>query len=46
MTPLALGFMVASWTGVLGLTAWCFSRVLRNGRRQELDDGPGSGEVP
>jgi len=30
MTPLALGFMVASWAFVLGLTAWSFHRVLRS----------------
>lgn len=38
MTPLALGFLVASWTGVLGLTAWCFYRVLRAGQRSGPDD--------
>ena len=30
MTPLAIAFMVASWSFVLGLTAWCFIRVLRS----------------
>ena len=48
MTPLALGFLVASWSAVLGLTAWCFYRVLRAGRRGGSDDasnaGPNAGE--
>lgn len=29
MTPLALLFMVLSWSFVLGLAGWCFHRVLR-----------------
>jgi hypothetical protein len=44
MTPLAVGFLVASWTGVLGLTVWCFHRVLKAGRHGGPDDGPGDGE--
>ena len=32
MSTLALAFMVGSWSFVLGLTAWCFHRVLRAGR--------------
>lgn len=45
MTPLALGFLIASWTGVLGLTGWCFYRVLRAGRRGGFNDGPDDGEA-
>lgn len=45
MTSLALGFLIASWTGVLGLTVWCFHRVLRAGRRGGRYDGPGDGEA-
>jgi hypothetical protein len=45
MTPLALAFLIASWTGVLGLTAWCFYRVLRAGRRGGPGDGPDDGEA-
>jgi len=45
MTPLALGFLIASWTGVLGLTAWCFYRVLRAGRPGGRDEGPYDGEA-
>jgi hypothetical protein len=29
MTSSAIVFMVASWTFVLGLTAWSFRRILR-----------------
>lgn len=29
MTTSAMIFMAASWTVVLGLTAWAFARVLR-----------------
>lgn len=29
MTPLALLFMILSWSFVLGLAGWCFHRVLR-----------------
>lgn len=31
MTTSAIVFMVASWTFVLGLTGWSFSRILRKG---------------
>ena len=54
MTPLALAFMVLSWSFVLGLTAWCFARVLRAEKRAELRDplddeqhaDPGSARLP
>lgn len=42
MTPLALTFMIGSWSFVLGLTAWCFSRVLRGSGRS----GPGPARRP
>lgn len=32
MSVAAMAFMVVSWALVLGLTAWCFVRVLRKGR--------------
>ena len=31
MTTNAVIFMAASWTFVLGLTVWAFSRILRKG---------------
>jgi hypothetical protein len=31
MTSSAMVFMAASWTFVLGLTAWSFGRILRKG---------------
>ncbi len=31
MTTAAIVFMAASWTFVLGLTAWAFARVLKKG---------------
>lgn len=43
MTPLALAFMIGSWSFVLGLTAWCFRRVLRaqkGGTRASPDEDP------
>ncbi|MBW3554985.1 MAG: hypothetical protein KY466_15875 [Gemmatimonadetes bacterium] len=39
MTPLALTFMVLSWSFVLGLTAWCFARVLRSEKRPRSEPG-------
>ena len=43
MTPLALTFMILSWAFVLGLTTWCFARVLRSEKRgrPEPPDEPG-----
>ena len=29
MTRGAILFMAASWAGVLGLTAWCFAKILK-----------------
>ena len=43
MTPAALGFMIASWSFVLGLTGWCFLRVLRAGRDRGPDEPPDDG---
>lgn len=41
MTTGAVVFLVLSWTFVLGLTVWSFSRVLRSIRKQEPDEtGP------
>ena len=31
MTTAAMLFMAASWTFVLGLTGWAFSRIMRKG---------------
>lgn len=31
MTTAAMVFMAASWTFVLGLTAWSFSKILKKG---------------
>jgi hypothetical protein len=31
MTTAAIMFMAASWTFVLGLTLWAFSRILKKG---------------
>jgi len=31
MTSSAVIFMVASWSFVLGLTAWSFSRIMKKG---------------
>lgn len=38
MSPLALAFMIGSWSFVLGLSAWCFHRVLRAGRPRVSGD--------
>ena len=37
MTPVALAFMIASWSFVLGLAGFCFHRVLR--ARKRPDEG-------
>jgi len=34
MTWDAILFMALSWSGVLGLTFWAFSRLLRSGRKR------------
>lgn len=39
MTALALTFMVLSWSFVLGLTTWCFARVLRSEKRARPEPG-------
>ena len=38
MTPLAIAFMAASWSFVLGLAAWSFHRVIRS---RSARKGPG-----
>ena len=50
MTPLALTFMILSWSFVLGLTTWCFARVLRSekgsgAQAREPSAGEASGGV-
>lgn len=44
MSPLSIAFMALSWTLVLGLTTWSFSRVLRAQRRR-TDRPPSSPEA-
>ena len=39
MTPLALVFMISSWTLVLGLTGWAFKRVLAADQRRRRRTG-------
>ena len=34
MSGAAIGFMVASWALVLGLTFWSYRRVLQSGRKR------------
>lgn len=46
MTTLALVFMLASWSFVLGLTAWCFHRVLRSQAARDRPSDDDSVEVP
>ena len=52
MTPLALTFMILSWSFVLGLTGWCFARVLRSERasavepRDQTGGHAGGGSTP
>lgn len=43
MTPLALTFLVLSWSGVLGLAAWSFHRVLRADARRRSRERDGGG---
>jgi len=43
VTPLALVFMAASWTLVLGLTGWAFYRVLGANQRRRREGGRGDG---
>jgi hypothetical protein len=40
MSPVAIVFWLASWSCVLGLTTFCFARVLRH-RRHHDPDGTG-----
>jgi hypothetical protein len=35
MSTSAVVFLLASWTGVLGLTAWAFRRILKTEEREE-----------
>lgn len=47
MTLGALLFMGLSWTLVLGLTAWCFTTIVRRKRHFDPDGiGPGRPPVP
>lgn len=46
MTPLALTFMILSWSFVLGLTTWCFARVLRSEKRARPEPPDGAGAEP
>ena len=43
MTPLALTFLVLSWSGVLGLAAWSFRRVFRADARRRTRGREGAG---
>lgn len=50
MTVPALVFMMVSWGVVLGLTSWCFLRVVRASRATEgkgapVDEPPPESEV-
>ena len=38
----ALLFMLAAWAGALGLTAWCFWRLLRTDPANEAAPPPGT----
>jgi hypothetical protein len=42
MTTGALIFMLCAWTGVLGLTAWSFVRLLRTDPKHEAAPPPGT----
>jgi hypothetical protein len=47
MTTGALVFLILSWTFVLGLTFWSFSRILSGKRHFDPDGiGPASPPVP
>jgi hypothetical protein len=43
MTTMAIVFMAAAWTFVLGLTAWAFLRLLRTPKDERL---PPPGSIP
>lgn len=45
MTTGAVVFMALSWTFILGLTLWCFARLLR-GKEHFDPDGIGPGVPP
>ena len=38
MTPLALLFLIVSWTCVLGLTTWCFAKVMGAGEKRKQQE--------
>lgn len=42
MSAGALLFMLAAWAGVLGLTGWCFARLLRADPEHEAAPPPGT----
>jgi hypothetical protein len=42
MTPVALAFLVGAWTFVLGLTGWCFYRLLNSDPEHEKLPPPGT----
>lgn len=42
MSTGALIFMLLAWTGVLGLTAWSFFRLMRTDPRHEAAPPPGT----
>jgi hypothetical protein len=42
MNPLALIFMLAVWTFVLGLTGWSFHRLMKTDPANEKVPSPGS----
>lgn len=42
MNPTALIFMLGAWTFVLGLTGWCFYRLMRTDPANEPVPPPGS----
>ena len=35
MTTGGWAFMIGAWAGILSLAAFCFSKVLRNGRKKK-----------
>lgn len=42
MSTGALIFMLAAWTGVLGLTGWSFARLMRTDPKHEAAPPPGT----
>ena len=42
MSAGALVFMLLAWTFVLGLTGWCFARLLRSDPANEAAPPPGT----